>query len=317
MKRNSHLKQVFVQPLSWISLGILSVIGISPLVLAQDTSLPTVIEKKSQQLSEDLTRRQERRQQSSPSPKPAHSPVPDLPDHFPLNDSSDDWDHFPSHSGHYFPSHSGYHFPSADPLNNFPLTPEPSVWPVEQLQDRIEPQQRAQQQRQQEWEQQTEELSQRIEEWSNVYSANNYDGAEATFLAIVSKYPDSPTEDYAKVYYDLVNKLHSQGKVETAVIVYQQAIRLDSRHAEAHNAIGEIRAKQGQMEEAIAQYQQALSIKPEYADALKNLGMVLWIENKQTEAVATLEKAKNLFKEQGKAREADQVEQLLQAIQFG
>jgi tetratricopeptide (TPR) repeat protein len=235
---------------------------------------------------------------------------------------------------------------SSDPLNNLPSFPEPTTCrkprgtdinsiasaleceqlerTQQQLRRQQEQQERAQASRQIQLLQTREmekkrneasELLQRLYESSARYNENNFDGAEAAFIEIVSKYSNEPKRHYARLYYRLGNQFYYiQKKPEAAIITYRQAIRLNPEYAVPHNAIGVIRAKQGRWEEAIAEYQKAIDIPREYAEVLYNLGLALWQQGKQGEAIAFLEKARKAFKEEGRSDYVTQVEQLLQTI---
>ena len=288
MEGNHQQKLAFIQPLTWIALSIVAGTSISPQVLAQ----------------------------------PNFDPL----DPFPPNQGLDNFPSFPPPA----PSNC-----LSDPRDRGAMerclrlyqrdlqrwqqqqqwrqqqqtTPQQQEWQYWQREEQQRQRQEEEQRRQAE--QQAEEIWQRIQEWSNSYSSSNPTEAEAAFLKIASQYPNNPTEYYARLYYQLGNKLNLQGKLEAAIVVYRQAIRLDSGNAEAYRAIGDIRSNQGQFEAAIAEYQQALSLKPDDADTLKNLGMVLWLQGKRTDAIAFLEKARNRFNELGKLEEVSGVDQLL------
>lgn len=174
---------------------------------------------------------------------------------------------------------------------------------VERGQWEAEQQQREAQTRQQ----YAKELQRLAQEWSDLLdSPDNFTQAEVAFRKLSEMRPG------AREYYQLGNSLYQQGKVEAAVILHQQAIRLNPRHALAHNAIGVARANQGRWEEAIAEYEQALLINDNYTEALKNIGRALLQQGRREEAIAYLEKARNLFKEQNIQDEVARVERLLQ-----
>ena len=53
---------------------------------------------------------------------------------------------------------------------------------------------------------------------------------------------------------------------------YQEALRLDPNHAEAHNNLGVVLKEQGQPAAAVAHYQEALRLKPDYLQAAQQHG---------------------------------------------
>ena len=78
----------------------------------------------------------------------------------------------------------------------------------------------------------------------------------------------------AKDHYILGNYYLNLGKLEEAIIAYQQAIQIDPNHANAYFNLGLAYGRQGQLEQAIAAYQQAIQIDPNDADVYTNLGNV-------------------------------------------
>ena len=54
-----------------------------------------------------------------------------------------------------------------------------------------------------------------------------------------------------------------------------ERLELKTDYPEAHNNLGVALAQQGKMDEAIVQFDQALRLKPDYAQARTNLGYAL------------------------------------------
>jgi Flp pilus assembly protein TadD len=69
--------------------------------------------------------------------------------------------------------------------------------------------------------------------------------------------------------------LDLQGRSSDAIRQFQETIRVDPRHAQAHNNLGIALAKQGQTDEAIRHFQEALRLNPDSAEARKNLAIAL------------------------------------------
>src|SRR5690606_24381044 len=120
--------------------------------------------------------------------------------------------------------------------------------------------------------------------------------------------------------------LLDQGKVEEALALLQEAVRLDPRYAPARNKLGVCYVRQGEpargellaaiesdprfapaysnlgnlhqeagrLEEAVAAYRRALEIDPDYAIAHHNLGVVYRRMGRISESVAHLKKAARL-----------------------
>ncbi len=97
--------------------------------------------------------------------------------------------------------------------------------------------------------------------------------------------------DFAEAYNNMGNTLKNQGKLEEAIEAYNKALSLKPDIAEAYNNIGIALKEQGKLEEAIEAYTKALSLKPDYAEAYNNLGNALKDQEKLEEAIETFNKA--------------------------
>ena len=85
--------------------------------------------------------------------------------------------------------------------------------------------------------------------------------------------------------------LAGEGKVDEAIIHYQEALQSKPDFAEGHNNLGPALAGRGQIDEAIAQYRQALKIDPEFVEAQNDLGIALAGRGKLDEAMAHFRRA--------------------------
>lgn len=121
----------------------------------------------------------------------------------------------------------------------------------------------------------------------------------------------------AEAHHNLGNSLALQGKLTEAIQEYQAAIEINPNYAKAHYNLGNALARQGERQEAIAQWQQAIRINPDFAEAYANLGLVLNRQGQRREAVQALKKARDLFKAQGKAQQAEQIDRILQRLGGG
>jgi protein O-mannosyl-transferase len=86
------------------------------------------------------------------------------------------------------------------------------------------------------------------------------------------------------------------GRLPEAIVQYREALRLRPDYAEAHNNLGAAWAKiSGRSNDAIAQYREALRLQPDFIEAHNNLG-VAWSEvpGRQKEAIAQYEEALRL-----------------------
>lgn len=79
-----------------------------------------------------------------------------------------------------------------------------------------------------------------------------------------------------------------------ATTCYQDVLRLDPRHAIAHNNLGAALVKLGRYQEAESEFRRAIGIRESYPDAHSNLGSVLRVLGRTTEAEAPLRRALKL-----------------------
>ena len=88
-------------------------------------------------------------------------------------------------------------------------------------------------------------------------------------------------------YYAL---LGTPATLDQAAAQFEEALRLDPGHAEAHNNLGIALGAQGRRDEAVAQYREALRLKPDFAEIHFNIAMALLNRpGKSGEAEAELE----------------------------
>ena len=112
--------------------------------------------------------------------------------------------------------------------------------------------------------------------------------------------------------------LQAQGKLEEALLAYQEATTIKPDYTDAHNNRGIVLQAQGRLEEALAAHQQVVAIKPDFAGGHNNRGIVLQAQGKLEEAMAAYQQALavnpnyidahnnrgNLLQAQGKFEEA-------------
>jgi Flp pilus assembly protein TadD len=121
-------------------------------------------------------------------------------------------------------------------------------------------------------------------------------------------------QNSAAQYLEEGQKLGQAGDFRGAEAAFRKAIQLDPNNAQAHNNLGFALFEQGKVEEAIAEYRHALRINPNDAMAHNNLGAALFTQGKVEEAIAELKQARNLFRVQGQAQIAGQIDLLLQKL---
>ena len=67
----------------------------------------------------------------------------------------------------------------------------------------------------------------------------------------------------------------AKGDLDGAIAAFQEAIRLDPKHAAAHNNLGVALQDKGDLDGAIAAFQEAIRLDPKYAVAHNNLAWLL------------------------------------------
>ena len=85
--------------------------------------------------------------------------------------------------------------------------------------------------------------------------------------------------------------LQAQGKLEEALLAYQEATTIKPDYTDAHNNRGIVLQAQGRLEEALAAHQQVVAIKPDFAGGHNNRGIVLQAQGKLEEAMAAYQQA--------------------------
>ena len=80
---------------------------------------------------------------------------------------------------------------------------------------------------------------------------------------------------YAEAHNNLGLSLHQSERLGDAIPHYLQALALDPDYAEAHNNVGNALKDQGRLEDAVSHYRRAISLKPAYPEPHHNLGIAL------------------------------------------
>jgi tetratricopeptide (TPR) repeat protein len=98
------------------------------------------------------------------------------------------------------------------------------------------------------------------------------------------------------------NKLLAQGSYAEAAALYEQAIKLDSSHAETLNNLGASLSYLGRHDEAEQCFRDSIAIKPNYVDPHANLGGLLRIKAQLVGAEISLRRALKLKPNSTEAR---------------
>ena len=97
--------------------------------------------------------------------------------------------------------------------------------------------------------------------------------------------------DYAEAYNNLGTTLQSKGDIDAAIKSYRKAIEIKPVFAEAYNNIGTCFQKKGAYEEAIKNYRLALKKNPDYAEAYFNIGNTFQTKNQLKKAIESYKEA--------------------------
>jgi len=116
--------------------------------------------------------------------------------------------------------------------------------------------------------------------------------------ALNQKSADAPANrpDRAKAQhlFNRGNKFFDQRAFAEATALYEEAVELDSSHAEALNNLGASLSYLGRYEEAEQYFRQSMAIKPNYANPYSNLGNLLRQKSALAEAEVFLRRALKL-----------------------
>ncbi len=96
----------------------------------------------------------------------------------------------------------------------------------------------------------------------------------------------------AKAYRALGNEARDRGKLDLAILYYQQALQLSPKDESVMNNLGDVYLMKGQMEKAREFFAEALKQNPKYPDALVNMGIIYSKMGQDSLAIAAFEEAK-------------------------
>lgn len=86
--------------------------------------------------------------------------------------------------------------------------------------------------------------------------------------------------------YILARAYHAEGKIDRAIAMYQETLKIDTSNAEAQNDLGVALYKRGKRADAEAAYRRAIALDPFSFNAHLNLALLLRAMNRATEASA-------------------------------
>ena len=102
----------------------------------------------------------------------------------------------------------------------------------------------------------------------------------------VTKAPGNP-----RAQHGLGFALADRGRIEEAIVHYQEALRIEPRNSQVHNNLGIALARRRRLEEATTHFREAVRIQPDYAGAHYNWGIALARRGRSEEAVTHFQEA--------------------------
>ncbi|MEG4583368.1 FkbM family methyltransferase [Microcoleus sp. MON1_C5] len=98
-------------------------------------------------------------------------------------------------------------------------------------------------------------------------------------------------ESFATPLNQLAELYLAQGKLEDAIALCEQVLKIQPKFAPAYKTLGNALQAQGKLDEAKTWYLRALEIQPDFAPALANLGTINAQQQHWQEAIASYQKA--------------------------
>ena len=92
-------------------------------------------------------------------------------------------------------------------------------------------------------------------------------------------------------YNRLALEFQSQGKLDKAIEIINQAIKISPEYGWSYFNLGEILAQQKKLDEAIIAYRRVIELSPDYIYGYRSLGAVLYAQSKFNEAVEVYQTA--------------------------
>jgi tetratricopeptide (TPR) repeat protein len=92
--------------------------------------------------------------------------------------------------------------------------------------------------------------------------------------------------DFMSTYLSMGVALREQGNYDAAIWHFHAALRINPNNAIAHNNLGVVLARKGNAKEAAYQFSEAIRIDPDYAGAYYNLGKIFANQKKIKDAIS-------------------------------
>ena len=110
------------------------------------------------------------------------------------------------------------------------------------------------------------------------------------FLMAVLILLTSGCSNEAERHYNTGVELQEQGRLEEAIVEYNEAISLDPELAEAYSNRGIVYVNKGEYDKATAAFDRAIELDPQVADAYLGRGLAYGSKGEYDKALSDLEK---------------------------
>ncbi|MBS9395574.1 MAG: tetratricopeptide repeat protein [Dolichospermum sp. LBC05a] len=145
----------------------------------------------------------------------------------------------------------------------------------------------------------------------NRHTSGDTKGAIEEYNQALQLHPNFP-----EVYYKRGISRHKLGDLKGAILDYNKAISLNANYPGIYNHRGFTRHNLGDLKGAIADFNKALSLNPNFPEAYQNRGITRNALGDKQGAITDLTTAANLFKEQKRISNYQEVIDLIQKIKI-
>ena len=145
----------------------------------------------------------------------------------------------------------------------------------------------------------------------NRHTSGDTKGAIEEYNQALQLHPNFP-----EVYYKRGISRHKLGDLKGAILDYNKAISLNANYPGIYNHRGFTRHDLGDLKGAIADFNQALLLNPNFPEAYQNRGITRNALGDKQGAITDLTTAANLFKEQKRISNYQEVIDLIQKIKI-
>ncbi len=145
----------------------------------------------------------------------------------------------------------------------------------------------------------------------NRHTSGDTKGAIEEYNQALQLHPNFP-----EVYYKRGISRHKLGDLKGAILDYNKAISLNANYPGIYNHRGFTRHNLGDLKGAIADFNKALSLNPNFPEAYQNRGITRNALGDKQGAITDLTTAANLFKEQKRITNYQEVIDLIQKIKI-